>query len=159
MGAASDFPTGVLGCNAGERMKAGLDLDDPALRNFSPMKNDELILDQYISSFERLDSLLDIETLGPVAEELFTGERTEYGWKRWRPIKVHSELSTLDPIYAKLPARFPTVYEKLGLSYRWASVDLQTYRLLANPPGPDLSGLLHEMSVDTVLWNSLLNAG
>ncbi|MHB8654664.1 MAG: hypothetical protein ACYDA9_12385 [Terriglobia bacterium] len=57
------------------------------------MKNDELLLDQYIASFERLDSLLDIETIGPVADELFTGERTDHGWKRWRPIKVRTELS------------------------------------------------------------------
>lgn len=123
------------------------------------MKAHDPILDQYVASFARLDNLLDIETLSPVADELFTGERTEHGWKYWRPIEVHTELSMLDPIYAKIPARFPVLYERLVLSFRWAEVDLQTYSLHANPPGPDLSSLLEEISGDSYLWDSLLHAG
>jgi hypothetical protein len=125
----------------------------------APMKDHDPILDQYTASFARLNNLLDIETLSPVADELLTGERTKYGWKHWRPIEVHTEHSALDPIYAKVPARFPVLYERLVLSYRWAEVDLQTYTLHANPPGADLSGLLEEMSGDSYLWNSLLRAG
>jgi|SRR4029077_15438076 len=45
------------------------------------------------------------------------------------------------PLYAKLPARFPPLYEQLLLSYRWAEVDLPSFTLLANSPGEGLSGL------------------
>ena len=45
------------------------------------------------------------------------------------------------------------------LSYRRAEVDLQLYRLLANPPSPGLGGLLHEISQGSTLWNCLLKAG
>lgn len=38
-------------------------------------------------------------------------------------------------------------------------VDLQTYRLIGNPPGPDLSGLFRGISGDPGLWESLLPAG
>jgi hypothetical protein len=123
------------------------------------MKGLDSILGQFVSSFGRLSNLLDIETLSPVADELFTGERTKHGWKFWRPIEMHTDFSALDPIYAKVPAPFPVHYERLVLSYRWAEVDLQTYALHANPPGPDLSGLLQETAKDLHLWNSLLRAG
>jgi hypothetical protein len=38
-------------------------------------------------------------------------------------------------------------------------VDLKIYRLLANPPGPDLSGLLLQISRDPGIWASLIPAG
>jgi hypothetical protein len=65
----------------------------------------------------------------------------------------------LEAIYAKLPARFPRLYEKLVLTYRWAEVDLQSCRLLANPPGNDLTGLLAQISKDPAFWNTLRGAG
>jgi hypothetical protein len=52
----------------------------------------------------------------------------------------------VDELYAILPARFPSLYERLVLSYRWAEVDLGLFRLLANPPGPNLVGLSAEFS-------------
>ena len=78
---------------------------------------------------------------------------------RWRPAKTASSPGLLDPLYAKLPARFPLLYERLVLSYGWAEVDLQSFRLLANPPGPDLSGLLAEVEKDKGLTESLIPAG
>jgi len=51
------------------------------------------------------------------------------------------------------------LFERLVLSYRWTEVDLQTYRLLGNPPGLDLSGLLEGISGDPGLWEALLPAG
>jgi hypothetical protein len=62
-------------------------------------------------------------------------------------------------VYAKLPAHFPRLFELLVLSYRWAEIDLGTYRLLANPPGSDLTGLLRQISKDPSLWEALLPAG
>src|SRR5262249_47185770 len=77
----------------------------------------------------------------------------------WLPIKVSTEFSLLEPIYSKLPARFPRLFERLVLSYRWLDVDLQSYRLLANPPGAGLEALLREMSKDSIIWKCLLEAG
>ena len=65
----------------------------------------------------------------------------------------------LDPLYAKLPARFPPLYEQLVLTYRWADVDLGSYRLLGNPLGTNLSGLLDKMLKDKFLSTCLLKSG
>lgn len=86
-------------------------------------------------------------------------------WKNSDELRVGAYLiqttdaSMLDQLYAKLPARFPPLYERLVLSYRWAEVDLGAYRLLANPRGPDLSGLLNEMLKDKFLSAHLLKSG
>jgi hypothetical protein len=62
-------------------------------------------------------------------------------------------------LYAKLPARFPPLFERLLLTYRWAEVDLETFKLLPNPPGPDLKGFLGEMTRDKGLWDALIPSG
>jgi hypothetical protein len=90
---------------------------------------------------------------------LAVGDRDQYGFKRWQPARTSTPAACLKKPYARLSARFPPLYESLVLAYRWAEVDLQSYRLLANPPGPDLSGLFKEMSEDSGLWNALLPAG
>ncbi|MFZ3330571.1 MAG: hypothetical protein WA197_08075 [Candidatus Acidiferrales bacterium] len=69
------------------------------------------------------------------------------------------EPALLEPIYSKLPARFPPLFEQFVLSYRWAEVDLKLCRLLPNPPGMSLDGLLKEMSRDPAIWSALLPAG
>ncbi len=123
------------------------------------MKNDSELLERFVATFQELDEMTTTEELDPVAWQLGIDEADEYRWKEWRPIKVNTSPSALGPIYAKLPARFPRLYEMLVLSYRWAEVDLGAYRLLANPPGPDLSGLLTSMSYDAALWDALLRTG
>ena len=65
----------------------------------------------------------------------------------------------LDPLYAKLPARSPPLYEQLVLTCRWADVSLGSYRLIGNPLGPDLSGLLDKMLKDKFLSACLLKNG
>jgi hypothetical protein len=120
---------------------------------------DELLVERFVASFEKLDEMAAFENLDPIAWQLAIGDRDQYGRKRWRPIKVETEISSLEPIYSRLPARFPRLFERLVLSYRWAEVDLQFYRLLANPPGPGLGGLLQEISKDSTLWKCLLKAG
>jgi hypothetical protein len=54
---------------------------------------------------------------------------------------------------------FPPFKEQLVLTYRWAEVDLGSYRLFGNPIGADLSGLLHEMLKDKFLSACLLKNG
>ena len=119
----------------------------------------ELLVEQFIASFEKLGKLIAEEVSDPIAWQLATGDRDQYGCRRWRPIKVHTEFSSFEPIYSLLPARFPPLFERLVLSYRWAEVDLQSYRLLANPPGHGLGALLQQMSKDAIMWKCLLEVG
>ena len=47
-----------------------------------------------------------------------------------------------DPLYARLPGRFPPLFEQLVTGYTWETeVDLGPLRLLPNPPGTTLAGL------------------
>ena len=117
-----------------------------------------LLIERFIASFEKLDEMTAWDH-DAVARQLAAGDPNQFGYKRWKPAKVDTEMELLEPIYSKLPARFPPLFERLVLSYRWAEIDLQSCRLLANPPGRDLSGLFDQMSKDAVLWNCLLRAG
>jgi hypothetical protein len=119
---------------------------------------DEGLLERFIASFKRFDDLTACQA-EPLAQSLAIEAPDEWGFARWRPVSVTTASSWLEPLYAELPARFPKLFERLVLTYRWAEVDLGTWRLLANPPGPDLSGLLREISKDPALWASLLPAG
>jgi hypothetical protein len=118
------------------------------------------VLEQFVATFEKFDEMMSTSReLDPVARELRIVDPDQYGWIEWRPAKITSDPKLLDPLYAKLPARFPPLYEQLVLSYRWAEVDLQSFRLLANPPGANLSGLLAEVEKDEGLTESLIPAG
>lgn len=47
-----------------------------------------------------------------------------------------------DPLYGKLPGRFPPLFEQLVTGFAWdRETDLGPLILLPNPPGPDISGL------------------
>ncbi len=118
-----------------------------------------LLIEQFVASFATLDEMAADEILDPIAWKLAIGEAEGDGSRVWRPLRSPADPSCLPPLYAALPARLPRLYELLILTYRWAEVDLQKFRLLANPPGPDFSGLLHEMSKDRFLWNVLIGAG
>ena len=77
----------------------------------------------------------------------------------WLPTKQQTDAIELDALYNALPARFPPLYEKLILVYRWADVDLQLFTLFANPAGQNLQPLLKRISADKILWNHLIQAG
>ncbi len=123
---------------------------------FDKRRPHDLLVERFVGSFERLD---EMSVSDPIALRLATGDRDRHGSRRWRPIKVETESSSLDLIYSTLPRRFPPLFERLVLSYRWAEVDLGPYRLIANPPGSGLDALLHQMSKDPIIWNCLLEAG
>jgi hypothetical protein len=77
-----------------------------------------------------------------------------------RPPALHkTDSSKLEPLYAKLPARFPTLYEQLVLTYRWAETDFELYRLCGNPTGSDLSGLLRNLQYDRFIFPFVLKNG
>lgn len=75
------------------------------------------------------------------------------------PRAVTTPRDALSGLYQRLPAKFPPLYEQLVLSYRWPEVDLDLVTLLANPAGPDLSGLLREIFRDPGLVDVLLPNG
>lgn len=122
------------------------------------MKSAEL-LQKFVASFEKLDQMSDFKGIDKVSWELRVDEPDEHGQFDWRPVSYVTERNFLDDIYQKLPATFPLLYEDLVLSYRWAQVDLGSFRLLPNPPGKDLTRLFDEISADKGLWESLLPAG
>lgn len=126
----------------------------------SVREHETSLVDRFVASFEKLDEMTAMQDLDPTAWELTVGDaHPQFGYKHWRPIRVDSPAECLEPVYSKLPARFPSLFERLVLSYRWAEVDLQLFTLLANPPGPDLSRLFVEMSKDGFLWTYLLRSG
>jgi hypothetical protein len=115
---------------------------------------------KFIESFEFVAANLDFfEDLEATAAPLATGPAGDYGQRRWKPVHVETAASALEPLYAKLPARFPPLYELLVLSYRWADVDLETFTLLANPPSEGLSGLWQRIIKDNGLWETLIPNG
>src|SRR5690348_11291835 len=101
------------------------------------------LLAQYIAAFEKLGNLSELRV--PTALRVSTDG---YGMEQWRPRQMTTPPSALDALYQGLglpgigSTRFPILYEALILSYRWAEVDLGSYRLLANEPAEDLSPLL-----------------
>ena len=117
------------------------------------------LLGQFVASWEKLDGLSVEGNLGEHASAFSTGEKDRFGDTLWRPIFQTTDATMLDPLYAKLPARFPPLYENLLLTYRWAEVDLGSYRLFGNPLGPDLLVFLHEISKDKFMSSYLLNNG
>ena len=117
------------------------------------------LLGQFVASWEKLDGLSVEGNLGEHASAFSTGEKDRFGDTLWRPILQTTDATMLDPLYAKLPARFPPLYENLLLTYRWPEVDLGSYRLFGNPLGPDLLGFLHEISKDKFMSSYLLKNG
>jgi hypothetical protein len=117
------------------------------------------LVDAFIACFPKLDEMMAHESLNPVAWQLSKGDADQYGFRRWRPLSCTTDRKALEPLYAELPARFPPTYEQLVLSYRWADVDLGLFKLVANPLGPDLSGLLTHLAGAPDLWEMLIPAG
>lgn len=121
-------------------------------------KEQDVLLEQFVASFEKLDDMAANKELFPIAWELRSGEVNEIGWPRWKPARIDTDPSWLDPLYAKLPCKFPSLFERLVLTYRWAEVEIGSCALLANPLGPDLR-LLEEISHAPGLWHALIPTG
>ena len=119
----------------------------------------DLLLSQHVASFEKLDELSEFPEIYPVTGALAVSKPDGYDMVAWRPRRTDPEPALLEPLYAKLPARFPPLFERLLLTFRWADVDLQTYTLIANPPGPDLEGFFGVISKDRGLWDALIPGG
>jgi len=119
----------------------------------------EDLVNRFVSSFACLGELTADEQLSPIAWQLVTDVADDCGFRHWRPLRAATPYACLSELYGKIPSPFPPLFERLVLSYRWAEVDLRVCRLLANPPGPDLRGLMLEITKDSALANTLLPAG
>lgn len=117
------------------------------------------LLGQFVACWRKLDGCDLRESIDELSSSLPPDSPLRAQHQYWRPLQLATERSALEAVYAKLPARFPPLYEQLVLSYRWLEVDLQLYRLHANPPGPGLSGLLGRILKDEFLSGFLLRNG
>jgi hypothetical protein len=84
----------------------------------------DLLLAEYVACFEKYDELSHNPTLYPITASLSVGEPNEYGRVHWRPRRTDPDPSLLNSLYARLPARFPPLFERLLLTFRWANVSL-----------------------------------
>lgn len=58
------------------------------------------------------------------------------------PRAVIAGREVLDPLYARLPGRYPPLFEQLVTAYEWeGEVDLGPFRLLPNPVGREAAVL------------------
>ena len=119
----------------------------------------DLLLAQYISSFEKFDEMSGNPGIYPVIGTLALGQPSDYGDVAWRPKRTEPQEILLEALYSGLPGKFPSLFERLLLTFRWADVSLDRYTLMANPPGPDLDGFLQGISKDPGLWEALIPAG
>jgi hypothetical protein len=119
----------------------------------------DLLLSQYVSSFEKLNEMSDSPSIYPFVGALAVGTPSDTGDVAWRPRRTSPDPVLLESLYGKLPAKFPSLFERLLLTFRWAEVSLDRYSLMANPLGPNFDGFVREISKDPGLWESLIPAG
>jgi len=121
-----------------------------------PSSADQQLISEFVLAFSKLnDCLAHQRDPDPVHSALAIDDPDEHGFWYWKPIPMETGRSCLESIYAKLPGRFPRLYEELVLSYRWAEVDLKTFTLLANPPSEGLGLLLEQIHRDKHLTKVL----
>jgi len=74
--------------------------------------------------------------------------------------KQTTDISALERLYRRLPAKFPQLYEQLVLSYRWQKSDVREgFLLLPNPHGGDLTGLADAIFRDKGMYSEMLPSG
>jgi hypothetical protein len=120
--------------------------------------SDEILLERFVATFEKLDRSIDTDRgVTSNAGDLESDGLDNFGYKP-KPLQFQTESTAIDLLYESMPLRFPPLFEKLLLSYRWPEVDLGSFRLAANLPGEDLSGFFNEISRDQYLWKTLISA-
>lgn len=120
--------------------------------------NDKELLAEFVGSFRVLDDLQAHEGPDPDAWALRAGKPGRFG-ARWRPRAVRIGRAALERLNARLPHRYPGLFESLLVSYRWATVELPQCALLPSAPGTGLSGFESHVFRDPVLSRCLLAAG
>jgi hypothetical protein len=121
-------------------------------------RRDTLLAD-FVRAWKKLDGFRVNDSLDPLAHQFTVSKDIPSGVISWLPVREATNPSALDPLYAMLPARFPPLFERLLLTYRWPEVDLRSYRLHGNPLGTDLSGFLGRITKDKFLSSFALKNG
>jgi hypothetical protein len=103
------------------------------------MENDNQLLNQLVNRFEE-----------DAGADYFDGPL-------WQLYKTPKE--RLLPIYSKINKRFPVLYEKLLLNYRWNGAEVGLIRFLRNPPSSDFSHLAQEMFGDKGIYDECSKHG
>jgi hypothetical protein len=125
------------------------------------LTDDELIA-QFVETFCKLDGDCWTTLRDPPPDELNAGSDLDpENWDRilWRPARIEATRDDLQALYYRLSAKFPPLYERLIVSWRWLEVYLYRIRLLANPPGPELKGLGDNILRDPVFVEYLESKG
>jgi hypothetical protein len=125
-----------------------------------PRDNDEALLAEFVAAFAVLGDLT-IWTGEAIPAELVAQPESGRGsFPKWKPVMAQTSRAELDPLLSTYGIRFPELYEKLILSYRWRAVDLSgLLRLFANPPGPLAQGLFAEIAAEPLHVAALLPSG
>ena len=123
-----------------------------------PMTPDDVLLEQFVLAFGAFDDMVASKELDPHAWALRRGSPGRFG-AAWRPRRVQLAPTALARVHARLPARYPALFERFLSTYRWAEVELHACRLLASPRGRGLSGFVAAVFQDKALVETLLPAG
>jgi hypothetical protein len=122
------------------------------------LDSDDALLRRFVESFAVFDQMAAWRELDPHAWGLRLGKPGPHGYA-WRPRRVHLPGSALESLHRCAQRRYPPLFERLLLSYRWAAVELPTCCLLASPRSRGLEGFVHEVFRDQGLTETLLPAG
>ena len=118
------------------------------------------LLARLITAFGRLGDTVVYggEAVPPELDDGY--DDSPWATPRWKPAATETDPAALSELYARLPGRFPPLYERLVLSYRWLDVQLDGLLVfLANPPGPSLEPLLSRITADPTFVKVLFPRG
>jgi hypothetical protein len=121
---------------------------------------DDELLRRFVATFGAFDDLLASRQLIGTGNihPLVLEPWSEWGFAQWRPIAQPTPREALKAVYSFIPGKFPPLYERLILSYRWYEVDVGPLRLLSSLP-PRLDGLVDSITKDQGLFATLTSAG
>lgn len=122
---------------------------------------DEKLIAEFVGAFDALDDLTVWSKDHMLPAELEAGlDDSRWARQQWKPAMMPTPRTALDQFLLTYSIRFPELYEKLLLSYRWRAVDLcGLARLFGNPPGPLAEGLFAAIVADPLHRTVLLPAG
>jgi len=65
----------------------------------------DTLIEQFVSAFPKLDEMADFSDIYPIVRNWPSAKR-RLQRTHWRPLRVATDSAALEPLYAKLPARF-----------------------------------------------------
>lgn len=97
------------------------------------MATDEQIIEAFVASF-RLEQSFTHDK--PPPPEMNAGiDPDDWNCLLWKPMRIDSSRDELKQLYQHIGAKFPPLYERLVLTWRWLDAWVDGMRLFANPPG------------------------